>query len=346
MLSAELDLFKDALRAKLAQALSDAALSIDSFDRRGEGYSWETYLIRVRGHSATPPQKFAVKREPIAGLVGGYDVQREVDLLNATRIDIGCPVPRVVAFQCGTSSTRGFYIMEMVEGVVPMPWDVKQVVTEEAVRTKLGLEVAGIMAKLHAKPVSELRIGAMVPPGDPQGTGVAEVRKWLEIYLEHKPVHLPIIDLAFAWLSHRADAVSGRLSLVHNDLRIGNIIVNQDRVAAVLDWETAEFTDPTADLAKFNLPTFRGRSALASGLISWPRFLDAYEADMHWRPDERALKFWTILEIVKAVVGALRGTHYFTAGKTNDVRYANLAWQSHHSIKWLVELYESGEWGR
>ena len=140
--------------------------------------------------------------------------------------------------------------------------------------------------------------------------------------------------------------MSGRVALVHNDLRIGNVVVNNGRVAAVLDWETAEFTDPSADLAKFNLPTFRGRSSLASGLVRWERFLDAYEAAIGWRPGQRALDFWTVLEIVKATVGALRGVHYFESGQTDDIRYANMGWQAHHSTKWLVELYENGTWGR
>jgi aminoglycoside phosphotransferase (APT) family kinase protein len=340
----DLEQFRSSLCETLAGALREPSVTIDAFQRRGEGYSWETYLVDVTGASGLS-RRLAVKREPSAGLLGIYDVQREVDLLNVTRLDIGCPVPQVVGYCRGTERGRGYYVMERVEGIVPMPWDVKQVLVDESVRASLGLEVAGIMARLHAKDVQQITIRGMTPPQDSRATGAMELAKWYAIYLEHKLMHVPVIDLAFAWLRHRADSVSGRVSLVHNDLRIGNIMVHEKQVAAVLDWETAEFTDPTADLAKFNLPTFRGRSRLASGLVDWGRFLDAYEAVTDWRPDERALNFWTVLEIVKAAVGNLRGTSYFASGRTGDLRYANLAWQSHHSIRWLVELYEEGKWG-
>ena len=176
----------------------------------------------------------------------------------------------------------------------------------------------------------------MTPPADGRTAGFDEACKWHAVYLECATDRMPVLDLAFAWLSHRADAVSGRVSLVHNDLRVGNVIVNDGHVAAVLDWETAEFTDPSADLAKFNLPTFRGRSSLASGFVEWGEFLDAYETDTGWRPSQSALDYWTVLEIVKATVGGLRGMHYFGTGKTGDIRYANMRWQTHQSIKWLV----------
>jgi aminoglycoside phosphotransferase (APT) family kinase protein len=345
---AEQDGFRAELRAALAAALGNASLELASVDRRGEGYSWETYLVSARISPGANPrvERFAVKREPSAGLLGTYDVQREVDLLNAAKYVIGCPVPRVVAFQRRIDGKRGFYVMEMIDGVVPMPWNVKKILPDADVRRGIGLELAGIMAKLHTTNVERLSIGGMSPPVNPESTGLDETRKWRQVYVESRSSHVPILDLAFAWLKYRADAVSGKVSLVHNDLRIGNVIVEKDHVAAVLDWETAEFTDPSADLAKFNLPTFRGRSTLSSGLIAWSEFLEAYAVVTGWTPTEAALNYWSVLEIAKTAVGALRGMHFFDSAASNDIRYANMRWQAHHSIKWLVELFESGTWGR
>lgn len=342
------DPFRAQLRGALCAHFVDESLELQAFNRRGEGYSWETYLITVDRQLASGErvlERYAVKREPAAGLLAPYDVQLEVDLLRTAREDIGCPVPDVIVFNTGGVQTKGFYVMQMVEGVVPMPWDVKKIFPEESVRHDLGLELAGILARLHSKSVDQLRIPALKIPADGRTTGAREAAKWQRIYLECTSIRVPVLDLVFAWLQHRADQVSGRVALVHNDLRIGNVIVREGKVAAVLDWETAEFTDPVADLAKFNLPTFRGRSALASGLIGWDIFLDAYEAQSGWRPSELALEYWTVMEIAKTIVGALRGVHFFESGKTEDIRYANMGFQTHHSIKWLVELFETGKWG-
>lgn len=344
----ETEPFSVQLRDALAAHFGDDSLQLQAVNRRGEGYSWETYLVTVNrqlpGGDRTL-ERYAVKREPVAGLLAPYDVQLEVDLLRTAREDIGCPVPDVVLFDTGGPQNKGFYVMQMVEGVVPMPWDVKKVLPEENVRHELGLELAGIFARLHSKPVDQLRISALKIPADGRTTGASEAAKWQRIYQDCTSIRVPVLDLVFAWLQHRANQVSGRIALVHNDLRIGNVIVRDGKVAAVLDWETAEFTDPVADLAKFNLLTFRGRSKLASGLIEWDAFLDAYEAQSGWRPSELSLEYWTVLEIAKTVVGALRGVHFFESGKTEDIRYANMGFQTHHSIKWLVELFETGQWG-
>src|ERR1700761_2972452 len=105
----DLMLFQRSLCDTLAHALGEDSVAIEDFQRRGEGYSWETYLISVRGSSGNE-RRFAVKREPDAGLLGSYDVQREVDLLKVTGHDIGCPVPRVVAFRRKDPDGRGYYV--------------------------------------------------------------------------------------------------------------------------------------------------------------------------------------------------------------------------------------------
>jgi aminoglycoside phosphotransferase (APT) family kinase protein len=176
--------------------------------------------------------------------------------------------------------------------------------------------------------------------------GAREVAKWHQVYVESAAMRVPVLDLAFAWLAHNTNAVSGRIALVHNDLRIGNLIVEDGRIAAIVDWETAQLTDPAADLAKFNLAPFRGRAGLASGLVEFEVFLRAYEVASGWRPEQRTLDFWTTLEIAKNAVGAIRGLHYFATGQSSDIRYANLGFQVHHSLRWLVEDYEQGVWGR
>ncbi|MBN6731258.1 phosphotransferase family protein [Burkholderia multivorans] len=344
----ETDDFRGELRAALARHFSEEELAIETFSRRGEGYSWETYLVSIRRrpqNGMAAVERYAVKREPAAGLLPPYDVQREVELLRVAK-ETGCPVPDVILHSLRDDDRRGFYVMEMVEGVVPMPWDVKKVIPDGHVRHRLGLELADIMARIHRWDVASVQIPGLTPAGDARATGATEADKWHRIYLECKSTHVPILDLAFAWLAHRADHVSGRTALVHNDLRVGNVIVRDDRVVAVLDWETAAITDPAADLAKFNLPTFRGRSSLASGLIEWDRFLDAYESQTGWRPDEATLNYWSVMEIAKTAVGGLLGAHCFYSGKTDDIRYANLGFQSHHAIRWLVELFETGQWGR
>ncbi|WP_181778790.1 phosphotransferase family protein [Pseudonocardia pini] len=313
---------------------------ITEMDRRGEGWSWETYLVAVETASGTV--RLAVKREPADGILGSYDVGLEVALLE-TAAAIGIPVPAVYGSRTGA---RDFYVMERVPGSVPMPWDVRKRIPDLDRRRALGTEIASIMARLHTADIRAMRLPPLEIPTDAAATGAEEAARWRRVYEENRTVRIPLIDLALAWLEARADHVSGRLALVHNDLRIGNVIVDGDgSVAAVLDWETARFTDPAADLAKFDIPTFRGRSPLAGQVIEMERYLAAYADLTGWRPEERALRYWTCMELTKGIIGSIKASKSFERGTTADVRYLNMAYQMHHALRWLLETLRDGEWG-
>lgn len=334
--------FRGELEEFLREQLGRDARIVD-FDRRGEGWSWETYLVSVqRGDEVTD---YAVKREPQDGILGSYDVELEVALLRTARDHIGLPAPAVPFHRSGYPGARDFYVMERVGGIVPMPWDVRSKIPDEEQRRSLGLEIAGIMARLHLADPAGMALPRITKPDDPAHTGRDEAHRWRQVYEQNRTVRIPVVDLALAWLEARADWVSGRLSLVHNDLRTGNVIVRDGHVAAVLDWETAQFSDPAADLAKVNLPTFRGRSKLASQLVPMPEFTACYEEITGWRPTEESLRYWTTMELVKGVIGSIKASKSFEKGTTADVRYLNMSYQMHFALRWLIESYRDGEWG-
>jgi aminoglycoside phosphotransferase (APT) family kinase protein len=54
-------------------------------------------------------------------------------------------------------------------------------------------------------------------------------------------------ELAFRWLEARRPAATGR-TIVHGDFRLGNLVVDGDGLAAVLDWELVHRGDPVEDL--------------------------------------------------------------------------------------------------
>ncbi|MEU7814360.1 phosphotransferase family protein [Pseudonocardia sp. NPDC049154] len=313
---------------------------IAEVDRRGEGWSWETYLVDVTRPEG--PVRLAVKREPADGILGSYDVGLEVALLE-TAAAVGIPVPAVHGSRLGA---RDFYVMERVPGSVPMPWNVKKQIPDLDRRRALGVEIAQVMGRLHNADITRMTLPGLEVPADAGATGADEAARWRTVYEENRTVRIPLIDLALAWLDARGDHVSRRLALVHNDLRIGNVIVDDGgSVAAVLDWETARFTDPAADLAKFDIPTFRGRSPLAGQVIEMDRYLAAYEAVTGWRPDERALRYWTCMELTKGIIGSVKASKSFERGTTTDVRYLNMAYQMHHAMRWLLETLRDGHWG-
>jgi aminoglycoside phosphotransferase (APT) family kinase protein len=58
-----------------------------------------------------------------------------------------------------------------------------------------------------------------------------------------------VFQLGLAWLRRNMPLAPRRLTIVHGDVRNGNIIVGPQGLAAVLDWEVAKIGDPMEDLA-------------------------------------------------------------------------------------------------
>uniref|UniRef100_A0A5Q5BH62 Aminoglycoside phosphotransferase n=2 Tax=unclassified Mycobacterium TaxID=2642494 RepID=A0A5Q5BH62_MYCSS len=315
-------------------------------DQRSEGNSWETYLVAAAWDSGKHSASYAVKRQPLSGIVGSYDVGREVALLRAAQ-SIGLPVPGVVAHRVGEPGNRGFFVMERLEGVVPMPHNVSRMIADADDRAALGRRVAREMATLHAAAPEALALPELDAPPAPGDTGRVENDQWRRTYDEVATVRIPVLDLALAWLDHRSDHVSGRVSLVHNDFRVGNLVVNpgDGGLVGILDWETAHFSDPVADLAWFFQRTSRGRSPLACKLLGVEDFLDEYAQAAGWRPDPRTLTWWAVQSLTKTAIGCLQAVAIFQRGDRRDLRYANMAHSVYYSLGWLNQMLRDGEWG-
>ena len=97
---------------------------------------------------------------------------------------------------------------------------------------------------------------------------------------------------------------TGRLAIVHGDVRNGNIIVGPQGLAAVLDWEVAKVGDPMEDLAWPCLRCWRfGEDALeVGGFGDRATLVDAYvEAGGSFDPV--AFHWWKVLGTMRWGLG-------------------------------------------
>nr|WP_271213703.1 phosphotransferase family protein [Rhodococcus wratislaviensis] len=343
----ERDDFFAELTASLDTALSaGGTLRLADIDQRGEGNSWETYLVTAEWTGGTDchTDTFAVKRQPISGITGDYDVNREVALL-AAAARAGMRVPAVIAHRGQTGGARGFFVMEKVPGIIPMPNTISRLIPDTALRANLGREVAREMARLHSVDPRTMGLSMCGEVPDGADTGRVENDKWTRAYREVADIPIPVLDLACAWLDHRSDVVSGRVSLVHNDFRVGNLVVQDGSISGVLDWETAHFSDPTADIAWFAQRTSRGRSPLLCKLIEVEPFLDEYERAGGWRPRPETITWWSVQSLVKTAVGCLQAVDVYKRGDRDELRYSNMAHSVYYSIGWLTKMLRDGDWG-
>lgn len=79
----------------------------------------------------------------------------------------------------------------------------------------------------------------------------------------------PLFDAAFEWLRKNVAVMDRSRGLVHGDYGLNNILIHNEEVSAILDWEFAHIGNPAYDLGYFRY--------MADALGSWQEFLDAYQ---------------------------------------------------------------------
>jgi len=162
--------------------------------------------------------------------------------------------------------------------------------------TDLGRE----LARIHAIPA------AAIPDAIPlmnTADALAELKARFLSYGGDRPV----IALAIKWCEDHLPAPSDPV-LVHGDYRMGNVMVDADGLAAVLDWELAHRGDAHEDLAFGCMTVWRfGRlDKPAFGVGSLDGYFAAYEAAGGAKVDPSRFRFWLVYRTLWWALGCLQ----------------------------------------
>ena len=226
---------------QLGRFLADHGLCEAAITTRaiGDGHSNLTFLVSD-GHS-----QVVVRRPPPPPLPpGAHDVLREARLLSALeKTDV--PTPRVRATAAaGELLDVPVFVMDFVDGAVitestPAPSH------NEQLRRSIGESMVDTLAALHKVSWREIGLSDFAKP---DGFNERQLRRMRSLIAVDGTVPRAFAELD-DWLHAHLPLESGT-AVVHNDFRIGNLIVNIEAgaVAAVLDWELATIGDPLADL--------------------------------------------------------------------------------------------------
>jgi aminoglycoside phosphotransferase (APT) family kinase protein len=198
----------------------------------------------------------------------------EAALLRAAA-NAGVPVPEVV----GSEGSR--VVVTRIEGeAIP-----RRILRDEryaAARGALLGQAAEALARLHAK-VEADAVGGLTDD-DP----LQVVRAMIDAL----PQPHPALELGWRWLSQRRVPAVGR-SVVHGDFRLGNWIVDERGLAAVLDWELAHIGDPAEDLGWMCVRSWRfGAPLPAAGVGTREELLAAYAGAGGAEVGLDALQWW------------------------------------------------------
>lgn len=196
----------------------------------------------------TPSGKYVLRRQPPGQLLkSAHAVDREYRVYKAlAQTDV--PVPKVYHL-CEDRDVIGsmFYVMELCEGRIF--WDAAMPeLTDNADRTLAYEQMSQVLAAIHSVDLAAVGLSDYGKPGN---YFERQLSRWTQQYKLSETRDIPAMNELMAWLEAHIPAEDGRVSLVHGDYRLDNMMFapNEMRIIAVLDWELSTLGHPFADLA-------------------------------------------------------------------------------------------------
>ncbi len=219
----------------------------------------------------------------------------------------GVPAPRVIDCVEGDDG-----VVTLITSFVDGETIARRILRDDEfapARAVLVEQLGRAMARLHRIPLGS--VAGLEP--------VSELDLYRDRLDEVAEPH-PAFELAFRWLDdHRTDVGAERPLVVHGDLRLGNVIVDQEGLAAVIDWELAHLGNPLQDLGWVCVPAWRFGSELpAAGVGTREALLGAYndEAGTAFSVDD--LRWWEIYGILRWGVMCITQADRHMSGSTRS----------------------------
>jgi aminoglycoside phosphotransferase (APT) family kinase protein len=246
----------------------------------------------------------------------------EFEVLVAAR-EAGVRVPDPIAY-LGELDGREAFAMARVRGETIGRRIVK------APPPGLDVQLAEELALIHAIPLERLPFLPDVDLFD---------RLHHELDLAAEP-H-PAIEYGVAWCRERIPLERPRV-VGHGDFRIGNVMVDENGVVAVLDWEFAHVSDPLEDLAWPLVRAWRfgGDGERLGGIAGAERYLARCAELTGLEPPVDEVYAWEVLGNCKWAIGSLNQAQRHLRGEERSVELAILGRLAAEMEYELLDLIE------
>ncbi len=231
---------------------------LQSTEKFSGGQSNPTFLLTARSG------QYVLRRQPPGELLkSAHAVDREYRVTRALR---ETEVPVAQAYHlCEDRAVIGsmFYVMSFEEGRIF--WDPALPDLDNPQRAAIYDEMNRILSALHDVDVEAVDLTDYGRPGN---YFERQVSRWSTQYRASETETIDAMDSLIDWLPNNTPDDDGKVSLIHGDYRIDNIIFHpaQPRALALLDWELSTLGHPYADLAYQCMQWRLGRDAVIAGL--------------------------------------------------------------------------------
>jgi aminoglycoside phosphotransferase (APT) family kinase protein len=193
-------------------------------------------------------------------------------------------------------------------------------------RRALGEQLASALANLHQVPLESLRsTGLDVDVAVNEASISASVEAMSARIAELSGPPIAAVPLARKWLlDHVAEVVpAGRLCLLQGDVGLHNMLIDDGRLTALVDWEAATIGPPARELA--------AAWPAGTALMAWPEFVAAYRAagGPTEATDKRSVTYYRVFFAMGACMSSRTGGHLFRTGAKRDLLTAHSGLDAH-----------------
>lgn len=271
---------KDRLETVLRPVLGD--VRVENLHQLTGGASRITWAFDAVAESRTP---LILRTGPAEEAHAGMELEARAQQRAAAA---GAPVPRILAADDSTAALGSPFLLCGAIGGETIVRRIHRSL-DDAGRRRLLVQCAGALAAVHR--------------ANPDGIGLSETDEltaW-RTHLDEIGDTTATFEWTFRWLAAHRPAPSPPV-LVHGDFRMGNLIVDGDGLAAVLDWELVHIGEIYEDLAWFCIRAWRfgaPASLGAGGLGGVEDFVTAYEEAAGRAVDRVALRWWLVVATLR-----------------------------------------------
>ncbi|HSW19230.1 MAG TPA: phosphotransferase family protein [Ramlibacter sp.] len=335
----------DDLRAAIEGYLSERAgadVRVRGLRRFPVGFSWATYGVDVEASPAArlPATSMILRMGPDDALYAPYSATPQFQLLTALQRS---PVPTPRAYWHSDDRRvlgAPFFFCERASGKAPLPSVGAPDDPVPRHRESIALQFVTALAELHKfdwRNAPELK--DWQPGLTADNSALEQVDACERDYLRWATRPQPAVLWGLHWLRRHAPRAR-RLGIVHADYRIGNFLLEDGRITAVLDWESAHIGDPHEDLGWAMLPQFGGGTGLVCRLLEQEEFLRLYERLAGQGVDRAVVRYYTVMSLLKLALVYLASAHTFERAGASDVRLGAIATQAAQTLRQMQKDIE------
>lgn len=208
------------------------------------GYSKQTLFVdMLRG--GTLERQLVMRRDLPFAAADRSSVTLEYPLLRVL-FDQGYPVAEPLMLEADTT-------------VLQTPFLLSQRMPGRLYGNSLGLRetpdfdpeamLGVLLARLHSIDPKGVGLDNVPDTATSRTEQEARIDRWIAIYRSHVEVPSAALEIGLAWLRANAHLVAGRSAIVHGDVGFHNILIEDGKATALVDWELAHIANPVEDLA-------------------------------------------------------------------------------------------------